>query len=456
MIAMLVIVYTAVVVVLFKLKLLKPRPFPIAWVAVAGVLLIGGVVVVWTLSAPMSKRVVTTQYVIQLVPYVKGQVKKVHAQPNQPLKKGELLLEINPEPYRYKVNQVEADLASAKDNVKLQQASVAAADANVVKAVAGIRQARAAVSQAKAGLANAQAGLVKAKAAVLNAQSGVAKAKAADDLAKTEEQIALNLQKADAGAISVLRVTQAVQNREAADAALKQATSAAGEAEAGQKQADAAVGQAQAAVQQEEAGLAAAEAAEEQAEAAARQATFALQMAQSNVPAVQAQLDDARFNLDQCRMLAPANGYVVDWQVQEGTMIVPAPVAAAGTFISTSETYVVASLPQNYLSNVRPGNPVEVVLDPYPGRLFQGEVETVISATGEGQFAPSGTIPDASRVGSQGLLAVKIRLTGEAPPNLPLGAGGNVAIYTDHGKPVHIISKVTIRMKKWLLYVLPA
>jgi membrane fusion protein (multidrug efflux system) len=36
-----------------------------------------------------------------------------------------------------------------------------------------------------------------------------------------------------------------------------------------------------------------------------------------------------------------------------------------------------------------------------------------------------------------------------------LGAGGTVAIYTDHGKPVHIISKVAIRMKKWLLYVLP-
>jgi multidrug resistance efflux pump len=456
MIAMLVIVYTAVVVVLFKLKLLKPRPFPIAWVAVAGVILIGGVVVVWTLSAPMSKRVVTTQYVIQLVPYVKGQVKKVHAQPNQALKKGELLLEIDPEPYQYKVNQVQADLASAKDNVKLQQASVAAADASVVKAVAGVTQAQAAVSQYKSALANAQAGLVKAKAAVVNAQAGVAKARASDELARTQERIDLDLQKRDAGAISVLKVAESVQNRQVADAALKQAEAVAGEAEAGQKQADAGVDQANGALRQAEAGLAEAQSAQRQAEAAARQAAFALQMAQSNVPAVQAQLADARFNLDQCRMLAPADGYVVDWQVQEGTMIVPAPVAAAGTFISTSETYVLASLPQNYLTNVRPGNSVEVVLDPYPGQLFQGEVEAVITATGEGQFAPSGTIPDASRVGSQGLLAVKIRLTGEPPRDLPLGAGGNVAIYTDHGKPVHIISKVTIRMKKWLLYVIPA
>ena len=98
MVTVLCIVYTALVVLLFKFKVLKPRPYPIAWGAVAGVLLIGGVVVAWHLYAPMSSRVVTTQYVVQLVPYVKGQVLKVHAQANQPLKKGDLLLEINPEP----------------------------------------------------------------------------------------------------------------------------------------------------------------------------------------------------------------------------------------------------------------------------------------------------------------------------------------------------------------------
>jgi membrane fusion protein, multidrug efflux system len=133
------------------------------------------------------------------------------------------------------------------------------------------------------------------------------------------------------------------------------------------------------------------------------------------------------------------------------------PLAAAGTFISTSETTVVASFPQNYLTNVEPGNDVELILDPYPGRLFRGKVENVITATGEGQFAPSGQIPSAAKIGSQGLFAVKVRLTDPGdPPTLPLGAGGTVAIYTDYGKPVHIISKVTIRMKKWLLYVVPS
>jgi multidrug resistance efflux pump len=118
MIAVLTVLYTGVVVVLFKLKILRPRPVPIAWVAVAGVLLIGGVVVAWHLCSPLSSRVVTTQYVVPLVSYVKGHVLKVHAQANQPVKKGDLLLEINPEPFQYTVDQAEAQLAAARDSVK--------------------------------------------------------------------------------------------------------------------------------------------------------------------------------------------------------------------------------------------------------------------------------------------------------------------------------------------------
>jgi multidrug resistance efflux pump len=81
------------------------------------------------------------------VSYVKGHVLKVHAQANQPVKKGDLLLEINPEPFQYTVNQMEAQLAAAKDNVKEKQAGLEAADANVVKAGADINQAQAAVTQ---------------------------------------------------------------------------------------------------------------------------------------------------------------------------------------------------------------------------------------------------------------------------------------------------------------------
>jgi multidrug resistance efflux pump len=427
MIAVLLTIYTAIVMVLFKFKLIKPRPYPIAGVMVGGILIVGGIVAAWWLCAPMSPKVVATQYVVQLVPYVKGQVKKIYAKANQPLKKGDLLLEIEPAPFQFTVNQLQAQLQAAKETVKESQAGLESAKANVQKAKDGVAQALASLQQGKAGVANAVAALTQAKAA--------------DELAKTEEQIALKVQKTYSGAISELKVTQAVQNRLAADATVSQAT--------------AAVAQAQAAENVAEAQLAGSRSAQLQAEAAARQALFTLKVNESNVPGVQAQLADALFNLAQCRMLAPGDGYVVDWTVQEGTMIVAMPFRPTGVFINTSETVIVASFPQNWLMNVEPENDVEMVFDPYPGRLFKGNVDFVIPATGEGEYTNTGNLPSAAKVGSYGVLAVRIRLTNDNYPSLPLGAGGTAAIYTKYGKPVQIISKVAIRMKKWLLYVLP-
>jgi multidrug resistance efflux pump len=105
-IAFLIIVYVAIVLVLFKVLRIKPTAHVIAAIIVAGVFMIGGVVVVWTQAAPITDKMVTSQYVVQLVPYVKGQVKTIYAQALQPMKKGELLLEIDPAPYEYAVKQL--------------------------------------------------------------------------------------------------------------------------------------------------------------------------------------------------------------------------------------------------------------------------------------------------------------------------------------------------------------
>ena len=64
MIALLVIIYSAVVLVLFKVLRIKPTAFRIAGLVLAGVLIIGGVVVAWMLSSPISEKLVTSQYVI--------------------------------------------------------------------------------------------------------------------------------------------------------------------------------------------------------------------------------------------------------------------------------------------------------------------------------------------------------------------------------------------------------
>jgi len=142
-IAFLIIVYVAIVLVLFKVLRIRPTAYLIASMILLGVFMIGGVVVVWTQSAPITDKMVTSQYVVQLVPYVKGQVKTIHAQANQPLKKGDLLLEIDPAPYQYTVNQVEAQLTASKANVKQAEAALATASAAIPNAQASLAKAKA-------------------------------------------------------------------------------------------------------------------------------------------------------------------------------------------------------------------------------------------------------------------------------------------------------------------------
>ncbi len=63
-------------------------------------------------------------------------------------------------------------------------------------------------------------------------------------------------------------------------------------------------------------------------------------------------------------------------------------------------------------------------------------------------------MPSAANIGSQGFLAVRIHLDDEQlARELPLGAAGTTAIYTDVGESFHVFTKITVRIKAWMNYV---
>lgn len=80
----------------------------------------------------------------------------------------------------------------------------------------------------------------------------------------------------------------------------------------------------------------------------------------------------------------------------------------------------------------------------------------MLEYTGEGQFLTTGVLPVVASVDSNGFLLVRILLDDEAfARQVPLGAAGTTAIYTDFAKPFQAISKVVMRIKAWMYY-LPA
>jgi multidrug resistance efflux pump len=150
------------------------------------------------------------------------------------------------------------------------------------------------------------------------------------------------------------------------------------------------------------------------------------------VAEVEAQLAQARLNLEWTRVHAPANGYVTNVQLREGSYVhVGTPVL---TCIDGDQWWVVANLRENGLENVRPGQRVGLTFNTYPGRVFPGVVHTVGWGVDQGQGTPSGSLPAVGEPKNWVRLAQRfqVRITPRLPPDHPLrvGATASVAIYT--------------------------
>ena len=72
----------------------------------------------------------------------------------------------------------------------------------------------------------------------------------------------------------------------------------------------------------------------------------------------------------------------------------------------------------------------------------------------QAQLSASGQLPSLTGAPANDRWAVLIELDDDAfARSMAQGAGGTVAIYTDKGKPVHVISKVALRITAWLGYL---
>ncbi|TWU44178.1 Inner membrane protein YiaV precursor [Novipirellula aureliae] len=269
-----------------------------------------------------------------------------------------------------------------------------------------------ALNQAAAQLAVAEANESELEAAVEVAAATVQKAKANQDYQKATLDTAIEIQKLDPQAVAALKVE----------------------------------------VQQEI--YLSARAAVDQAIAGLQEAKSALQSAQEGIKSLKAQVAIAELNLQQNDVIAPADGYVMNMQIVEGTVTSTAISSAQGIFVDMSETQVVAVFPQNLLANVEPGNLVEIAFKSRPGQIATGKVIAVLEFSGEGQFVTTPVLPIAADVGSKGMLAAKISLDDKvAAKELALGGAGSTAIYTNTGQAFQIITKIAVRLKAWMNYL---
>jgi multidrug resistance efflux pump len=172
-----------------------------------------------------------------------------------------------------------------------------------------------------------------------------------------------------------------------------------------------------------------------------------------------AQLQLARYYLDNTTLVAPEDGRIINLQVRPGMVSGILRIGGIAALIADHDRYLLATFYQENLKYVRPGQPVEVSFDLYPGQIFAGRVDSIWRASGAGQYLPSDEIPKFQQpppTVPQGQYAVKIFLDDPDQSKFPIGAQGTAAIYTsgEHGACA-ALRKISIRAHSWLNWLYP-
>ena len=129
------------------------------------------------------------------------------------------------------------------------------------------------------------------------------------------------------------------------------------------------------------------------------------------------------------------------------------------SFIEEDDPWVLAFYHQNELRYVEPGNEAEIFIETYPGRIIKCKVDSILWATAQGQMPISGNLATTrpgrpAGIAHRGSPAPGRQRQGPFPRRRCVRPG---AIYTEHGKIIHIIRKVFVRVSAkidWFVFKL--
>ena len=306
----------------------KRRPFSVAagWRLAAAIVVVCAIAYVATiflhsLTHESTDDAFIDAHIVSIAPKIAGKISAVKVNDNQFVKKGQVLLEIDP-------RDIEAMVAQKRAALEVAQAR--------------LENARMTAEQAEAHVNTLLAAYASAQASTRSAAAETEKVRG--DLARNSDLVA-------SGAISTQDFQHSKSDTVSSEATLeskeKQLQAAAAFAEEGKKQAGSAQAQASA--------------------------------AKAEVAESQAELHQAELQKSYTKITAPEAGRVTNKSIEPGNYVqVGQPLFA----IVPPHVWVTANFKETQLTDMRPGQPAEVEVDAYPSRSLHGHVDSIQAGSG--------------------------------------------------------------------------
>ncbi|PSO32607.1 HlyD family secretion protein [Bradyrhizobium sp. MOS002] len=151
-----------------------------------------------------------------------------------------------------------------------------------------------------------------------------------------------------------------------------------------------------------------------------------LEGARAQLAQSQAQLDQAKLNLQYTGVVAAQSGRVVKLSGATGTFV---NAGQSLMMFVPDEVWIVANYKETQLNDMRPGQPVEIRIDAYPGRKLTGHVESVQPGSG----TAFSLLPAENATGNyvKVVQRVPVKIVVDSwPADLPVGPGMSVVPWT--------------------------
>jgi membrane fusion protein, multidrug efflux system len=423
----------------------------VLWIAVGAAVLLAAGAVWWRFNSGWVKtdNAQTAGDLMTISSQVAGIVTSIPVHQDEYVRRGAVLVRLDPAPYRVVLGQARAQDRQAEAQVAAAQAALAAQEqltsTNIRAAQAQLAAARPTVPQAQATLSQQRQTVSKD---ILAAQTTVRSAAAAlvsqmAELTVAQRTLARDRILLAQGAVSQQQVDIDTAAEQAAVAQVQTARSALAQAQAqlatylAQRQ-QVIVAEQQVVVNQQQVAHAAAMVEQAQAgEATVQQLAKQLAAAEAQAAAAAEAVRTAALSLGYTTVRAPADGWVVNWvtspTVTIGEVVQPnVPLL----WLTGRHVWVMANVKETRLGRVRVGDPVRITVDVFRGRVFRGHVASIGSASG----SATALLPPDNATGNfvKVVQLVPVRIEFDHDPRsregvqIPVAVSVEVAIDTRH------------------------